>query len=595
MGLVKLYIRVLSLLRSNARLAWTLTIGNLALAGAHFAEPVLLGKVIDTLSSALPGQANYHLLTQLLLAWAFFGVFNIICGTLVALYADRLSHRRRHGVLSEYYQHVLNLPQSYHGDVHSGRLMKIMLQGTDSLWGLWIGFFREHLQSFSSFFIMLPLTLFMNWRLAILLIILCVVFASVTSFVMRKTEGLQKLVEDSYSELAERASDTLGNIPLVHSFVRIEAEVRGLRSVIDKLLAAQIPVLSWWAVVSVLTRASTTLTVLCIIGVGAWLHSKAQASVGEIVTFMSLSTMLIDRLQNTVNFVNRIFLEAPRLRQFFAVMDTHPAIKDADDAVELDDARGEVRFDNVTFHYADKSPAIDGLSFSVKHGEVIALVGATGAGKSTAMSLLYRTFDPQQGAITIDGIDIRNIKLASLRRNIGVVFQEGMLFNRTIADNLRVGKPDATLDDLRDAARRAQALDFIERAPDQFESRVGERGRALSGGERQRLSIARALLKNPPILILDEATSALDTRTELLLQEALKEVMQGRTTFVIAHRLSTIRDADRVMVFAAGKLVEAGTFDELVAKNGVLAELARSQSLGGKKAEVAAPATPSIL
>ncbi len=589
MDLVRLYIRVLRLLRSNARLAWTLTIGNLALAGAHFAEPVLLGKVIDTLSSALPGLANYHLLTQLLIAWGLFGVFNIICGTLVALYADRLSHTRRHGVLSEYYEHVLGLPQSFHGDVHSGRLMKVMLQGTDSLWGLWIGFFREHLQSFSSFFIMLPLTLFMNWRLAILLIVLCVVFASVTSFVMRKTEGLQKLVEDSYSELAERASDTLGNIPLVHSFVRIEAEVRGLRSVIDKLLAAQIPVLSWWAVVSVLTRASTTLTVLCIIGVGAWLHSKAQASVGEIVTFMSLSTMLIDRLQNTVNFVNRIFLEAPRLRQFFEVMDTHPAIKDAADAVELDHARGEVAFENVTFKYADKSPAIDELSFNVRHGEVIALVGATGAGKSTAMSLLYRTFDPQHGAITIDGIDIRNIKLTSLRRNIGVVFQEGMLFNRTIADNLRVGKPDATLDDLRDAARRAQALDFIERAPDQFESRVGERGRALSGGERQRLSIARALLKNPPILILDEATSALDTRTELLLQDALKEVMQGRTTFVIAHRLSTIRDADRVLVFAAGKLVEHGTFDELVAQNGVLAELARSQSLGGKKTEAVIP------
>ncbi|MES2906348.1 MAG: glucan ABC transporter ATP-binding protein/ permease [Pseudomonadota bacterium] len=576
MGLVKLYIRVLSLLRSNARLAWTLTIANLALAGAHFAEPILLGKVIDTLSSSA---TNYHWLLQLLMAWAAFGIFNIFCGTLVALYADRLSHTRRHGVLSEYYEHVLGLPQSFHRDVHSGRLMKVMLQGTDSLWGLWIGFFRDHLQSFASFFIMLPLTLFMNWRLAILLTVLCAVFSIVTSYVMRKTENLQKRVEDSYSELAERASDTLGNIPLVHSFVRIEAEVRGLRSVIDRLLAAQIPVLSWWAVVSVLTRGSTTLTVLCIISIGAWLHSKGQASIGEIVTFMSFATMLIDRLQNTVNFVNRIFLEAPRLREFFSVLDTHPAIKDAPDAVELRAVNGKVAFNHVTFRYSETRTAIDDLTFNVRPGEVTALVGSTGAGKSTAMSLLYRAFDPQQGEIKVDDIDIRQIRLASLRRNIGVVFQEGMLFNRTIADNLRIGKPDATLDELRDAAQRAQALEFIERTPGQFEARVGERGRSLSGGERQRLSIARALLKNPPILILDEATSALDTRTETLLQDALREVMKGRTTFVIAHRLSTIRDADRVLVFSNGKVVEAGTFDELVAQNGVLAELARSQSL----------------
>lgn len=579
MGLVKLYIRVLSLLGSNARLTWILTLANLALAGATFAEPVLLGKVIDTLSSAAPEQANYRRLFQLLAAWAVFGVFNIICGTLVALYADKLSHTRRHGVLSEYYEHVLGLPQSFHGDVHSGRLMKVMLQGTDSLWGLWIGFFRNHLQSFASFFIMLPLSLFMNWRLALLLIVLCVVFAGVTSYVMRKTESLQKRVEDSYSELAERTSDTLGNIPLVHSFVRIDAEIRSLQSVIDRLLAAQIPVLSWWAVVSVMTRGSTTLTVLSIISIGAWLHSKGQASIGEIVTFMSFATMLIDRLQSTINFVNSIFMQAPRLREFFSVMDTHPTIKDAPDAVELGQVRGEVKFEHVTFGYSETRLAVDDLTFTVKPGEIIALVGATGAGKSTAMSLLYRAFDPQQGQIRIDGTDIRKIKLTSLRCNIGVVFQEGMLFNRTIADNLRVGKPDATLDELRDAARRAQALEFIERTPDQFEARVGERGRALSGGERQRLSIARALLKNPPVLILDEATSALDARTEALLQTALREVMKGRTTFVIAHRLSTVRDADRVLVFSGGKIVEAGTFDELVAKGGVLAELARSQSL----------------
>jgi ABC-type multidrug transport system fused ATPase/permease subunit len=208
-------------------------------------------------------------------------------------------------------------------------------------------------------------------------------------------------------------------------------------------------------------------------------------------------------------------------------------------------------------------------------GETIALVGATGAGKSTAIALLHRAFDPQFGSIEIDGIDIRKFKLSALRRNIGVVFQEALLFNRSIADNLCVGKADATEDEMRDAAQRAQALDFIDRKFKGFDGLVGERGRSLSGG--QRLSIARALLKDPPILILDEATSALDADTEAKVIQALDEVMKNRTTFVIAHRLSTVRKASRILVFDNGRIVEAGTFYELVQAGGRFASLARTQ------------------
>jgi ATP-binding cassette subfamily B protein len=212
-------------------------------------------------------------------------------------------------------------------------------------------------------------------------------------------------------------------------------------------------------------------------------------------------------------------------------------------------------------------------------GEIVALVGPTGAGKSTALALLHRVFDPQSGVVRIDGMDIRALKLAGLRRNIGVVFQEVLLFNRSIAENLRVGKPDATDAEIREAAARAQALDFIGAKPEGFEATAGERGRMLSGGERQRVSIARALLKNPPILILDEATSALDAATEARVQAALDEVMKDRTTFVIAHRLSTVRNATRILVFEHARIVESGTFDELVRQNGVFAGLARAQYL----------------
>ena len=250
--------------------------------------------------------------------------------------------------------------------------------------------------------------------------------------------------------------------------------------------------------------------------------------------------------------------------------------------------RGEVVFDDVSFSYDGKRPAVADLGFTAEPGERIALVGSTGAGKSTALSLLYRAFDPQSGAIRIDGRDVRDMTLASLRRNIGVVFQEGLLFNRSIAENLRIGKPDATETELRDAAARAQALDFIDRDPNGLDARVGERGRLISGGERQRLSIARALLKEPPILILDEATSALDAKTEAKLLIALEEVMRGRTTFVIAHRLATIRRADRILMFEHGRIVEAGSFDELMRKGGPFAELAKAQYLSAEP-----PAPPS--
>ena len=528
------------------------------------------------------GRPEWSHLTLLLAAWAGFGLFTIACGTLVALYADRLAHRRRHVVLTSYFEHVLQLPLSYHGNTHSGRLMKMMLHGTEALWGLWVGFFRDNLSSLISLFVLLPVSLFINWRLALLLIVLCIVFAALTALIVRKTETLQSTVEQHYSDLAERASDTLGNIALVQSFSRLETEVAELRHVVERLLSAQMPVLSWWALANVLTRTATTLTVLAIIIAGTLLTIQGKATVGEMVTFMNFAGLIIARLEHSVAFINSVVSEAPRLREFFTVWDTVPSIRDHPDAVDLGRLRGLVEFKHVSFSYDGKRMAVEDLSFTAMPGETIALVGATGAGKSTAIALLHRAFDPQSGQIEIDGTDIRKFKLSALRRNIGVVFQEALLFNRSITENLLVGKPNATDAEILDAVERAQALEFIERKSAGFGDSVGERGRALSGGERQRLSIARALLKDPPILILDEATSALDADTEGKVMRALDEVMKGRTTFVIAHRLSTVRKASRILVFHQGRVVEKGTFDELVAAGGRFARLAKQQFISAE-------------
>jgi ATP-binding cassette, subfamily B, beta-glucan exporter len=580
MTMLRLYARVLGLLGPQMRLGWLLAFANVALAAAALAEPVLFGRIIDALAGAQGGGAlDWPRLTPLVAAWVGFGLFLIVCSALVSLYADKLAHKRRQVVLADYFEHVLQLPLSFHSGIHSGRLMKVMLAGTDTLWWLWLGFFREHLAAIVSAVVLLPLALYLNWRLGLLLIGLALVFVALTLFVLRKTQSMQKSVERYYSDLAERASDTLGNVALVQSFTRIDDEVRGLRQVVDRLLGAQMPVLSWWALAITLTKASTTLTMLAILILGLFLFATGQTTIGGIVMFMSFAGMLIQRLEQAARFTNSVFMNVPRLQEFFGVLDTTTAVKDRAKAVTLRKVRGEVAFERVSFAYDGKTPAVEALSFRTAPGETIALVGATGAGKSTAMALLYRVYDPQSGKISIDGRDIRDIKLTSLRRNIGVIFQEPLLFNRSIAENLRVGNPDATDEDILAACKRAEALDFIERHEGGLNAMVGERGRALSGGERQRLSIARALLKDPPILILDEATSALDAATEAKVTQALNEVMKGRTTFVIAHRLATVRNATRILVFERGRIVESGTFDALVAEGGVFATLAEAQFL----------------
>ncbi|HMN71162.1 MAG TPA: glucan ABC transporter ATP-binding protein/ permease [Rhodoblastus sp.] len=579
MRFFSVYKRVLAQLAPEAGLAVLLAVANIAVAAAQFAEPLLFGRIIDKLTSAQTQKAALQMidLAPMLGAWVGFGLFSIGGSVLVALNADRLAHRRRLGMMSAYFDHVLHLPLSFHSNVHSGRLLKIMLDGAQAMFNLWLSFFRENCASAVALFVLLPLTLFVNWRLAAILMALVVGFGLLTTFVLRRTESLQGRVEQFSVNLAEHASDALGNVPVIQSFTRIESESAAMRRIIDALLAAQMPVLSWWALAAVATRASATLSILTIFLVGTWLHLQGQATVGEIVTFINFATMLIGRLEQMVGFVNVLFLDAPRINSFFGVLDTQPGVADRPNAADPGRLNGRVTFEHVTFSYDGVRNAVSNVTFNVQPGETVALVGATGSGKSTTLGLLHRVFDPAEGRVLVDGMDIRDLKLVALRRNIGVVFQEPMLFARSIEENLRIGRPEASREEIDLALERAQAKDFIERQTEGLATKVGERGRSLSGGERQRLSIARALLKDPPIMIFDEATSALDATTERQIQAALDAATKGRTTFVIAHRLATIRNADRILVFDGGRIVESGNFEELVERNGRFATLARAQ------------------
>ena len=588
MHFIRLYARVLGLLAADRWVAIGLAAANVALAGLQFLEPVLFGRVVDLLSHAtgMSRDAVWAEATALLALWGAVGLSGIGANVAVSLLSDRMAHRQRLAWMQRYFEHVLNMPLSFHGDIQSGRLMKVMLAGTDNLFGLWLTFFRDHLVTFVAALVLLPLTLAMNWRLGLLLIALVVVFGAITTFVIQRTEEAQGQVERHQTRLAGNAQDALSNVMVVQSFTRLSSEARIFGDIVRQVLDLQFPVLNWWAVVSVLTRAASTVTVISIFVMGTVLHLRGQATVGEIVSFMGFATLLIGKLEGAVAFVSRLLFQAPSIVEFFEVLDARSTVAEKPDAVTLPRVRGAVAFERVAFAYPGGPRILNDVSFEAPPGRSVALVGQTGAGKSTAMALLQRLWDPVEGRVTLDGHDLRDIALESLRRNIGVVFQESMLFNRTIRENLTVGRADATQEELERACRMAEAHDFIIRQPGGYDTMVGERGASLSGGQRQRLAIARALLKDPPVLILDEATSALDAATEARVQKALAALMAGRTTFIIAHRLSTIRDADEILVFEGGRIAERGSFEDLVAQGGRFAALVRTQ-LTGPSAEAA--------
>lgn len=582
MSLFRVYRRVLAQLRTERPLVFWLLAANVALAGSQFAEPWLFGLVIDALSRPSPSRdAQWGRLLPLVSGWVLLGLFNIACASLVALHADRLSHRRRLEVIARYFRHVLTLPLSFHAGTHSGRVMKVMASGAEAMWAIWLGFFREHCAPLLSLFVLLPLSLLFDLRLGALLVGLVGFFGLGMWKLMKSTSARQVRVNEESAALSEHASDAIGNLPVVQSFTRVEAEISALETIGKRFLDAQMPVLNWWAAASVATRVAATLTMTAVLLAGTWLHLRGKTTVGQIVACMALAGALVGRLEATLRFLSSLFTEAPRIEEFFATIDQAPAVRDVPGAKDVARLGGAVRFEDVSFGYGPSRKAVEHVSFEAAPGDTVALVGATGSGKSTTLALLYRAYDPTSGRVLIDGEDARTCTLDSLRRNIAVVFQEPLLFARSVRENLLVGRPEATEAELWEALERAQAADVVQRLPHGLETVLSERGRSLSGGERQRLSIARALLKAPPILILDEATAALDAITEEKLSRALREVMRDRTTLVIAHRLATVRSANLILVFDHGRIVEAGTFPELVGKGGRFAELARAQLVDG--------------
>ena len=396
---------------------------------------------------------------------------------------------------------------------------------------------------------------------------------------MRKTKHGQSSVEGHYHRVFSHVSDSVSNVTVLQSYNRIGDETRALRNFTRELINAQYPVLDWWALASALHRLASSISMMAVLLIGAYLVTHGQIRIGDIVAFTGFASLLISRLDQISAFVNQVFDARARLEDFYRLEDSFIKEREPETDRELGNVTGHVRFEDVGFAFPNSGHGVADISFEVNAGETVAIVGPTGAGKTTLINLLQRVYDPHEGRILIDGIDTRTVSRRSLRQSIASVFQDAGLFNRTIEENIRIGCADADYHRVHAAAMAASAHDFILAKSAGYDSVVGERGAQLSGGERQRIAIARAILKNAPILVLDEATSALDVETEQRVKLAIDQLRNGRTTFIIAHRLTTVRDADRIIFMDQGRIVETGRFDELATNNGRFAALLRAGGL----------------
>jgi ATP-binding cassette subfamily B protein len=421
----------------------------------------------------------------------------------------------------------------------------------------------------------------LNWKLAVIVMCFVPVPAVIAAWAGPEQNRRERVLLDRWSRIYSRFNEVLSGIVTVRSFSMEDAEKKRFLREVNAANQVVIRGVGLDTGLGAATNLVVAFARIAALALGGMLVIEGRITVGTLIAFLGYVGGLFGPVQGLTGIYQTIQKAYVSLDEIFSILDIQEHLGDAADAIELSQVHGTVAFENVEFRYEQlERPILNGINLEVKPGQTLAIVGPSGAGKTTLMALLMRFYDPQEGRIRLDGVDLRKFKQSSLRRNIGTVLQDPLLFNDTVRNNIAYGKPEAGLDQVEQAAQSANAEKFIQQLPERYETMVGERGTRLSVGERQRIAIARALLKNPPILILDEATSSLDAESEALVQEALDRLMKDRTTFVIAHRLATVVRADRIIVLKNGQIVESGSHQQLLRARGYYASLVERQTRG---------------
>lgn len=521
---------------------------------------------------------SLHMILTLTIVMAALIILECYCNYFIAYYGHIMGAKMEYNMRNEIFAHYQKLSFSFYDNQKVGQLMSRVTNDLFDISELFHHGPEDLVISMIKLIGSFSILLSVNWRLALTAFAIVPVMLAYAFYFNVKMKRAFVKNRARIADINAQIEDNLSGIRVVKSFANEDMEMDKFKAGNDRFVESKKESYKYMGLYHSGLGAFTTLISVIVIATGAVFITKDLITITDLITFLLYINNFTEPIKKLISFTEQFQNGASGYTRFLEILEIHPDIEDAPNALELKNAKGDITFENVSFHYEENSETVlSDLNLHVNAGEYIALVGTSGVGKSTLCSLIPRFYDVSGGRILIDGRDIRDFTVKSLRNNIGIVQQDVYLFTGSVMDNIRYGRPDATEAEIVAAAQNANAHEFIMNLPEGYDTNIGQRGIKLSGGQKQRLSIARVFLKNPPILIFDEATSALDNESERVVQESLEKLAKGRTTFVIAHRLSTIRNAQKILVLTENGIAESGTHRELLEKNGIYAELYNMQ------------------
>jgi len=547
------------------------------LAAMSQLQPLFTKTAVDQIAKLIGGgHADVKLVALMAVLIFLTDLGQTIFSNIGGYLGDLLAAKVQRHMSERYFEHLLTLPQTYFDNELTGTIINRMSRGISQITQFMNMLSNNFLQFIFSTIFSLIVVFYFSWQVGLMLSVLYPIFIWLTTRTSTKWQGYQKEINKEQDIASGRFAEAIGQIKVVKSYLQEKRELKLFSRHYGNAVATTYPQSKLWHTQDVVRRVVLNL-IFFVIYIYIFVETaRGLYTLGTMVLLIQYAQLIRIPIFSISFLVDQTQRALANTRDYFEAMDVEPAIRDSLAAKDLRVTKGEVQFETVQFAY-DEQPVLKGVNFRLLPGTKTALVGESGEGKTTITSLLLRLYEPQQGKILIDGQDINQVTQASLRDSIAVVFQEPALFSGTVRENIAYAKPGASLADIETAAKAANAHEFIEKFEKGYDSEIGERGLKLSGGQKQRIAIARALLKNAPILILDEATSSLDSKSERMVQEALERLMHGRTTLIIAHRLSTIQAVDQIVTLEGGKVDETGTPAELAKSGGIYDQLLKLQ------------------